>query len=47
MTLPAPWKPRQVVTFDGQVWIAAEAEGGKWAVLVDRAVPTVRLLAAQ
>lgn len=47
VTLPAPWKPRQVVTFDGQVWIAAEAEGGKWAVLVDRAVPTVRLLAAQ
>lgn len=45
--LPTPWKARQVVAFDERVWIAAEAEGGKWAVLVDRAVPAVRVLPAQ
>jgi hypothetical protein len=38
VTLPEPWKPRQVVWFHGNVWVAAEGEGGKWAVLVDRPV---------
>lgn len=47
VSLPKPWAPRQVVTFDEQVWIAAEAEGGKWAVLVDRTVPAARSLPAQ
>lgn len=42
VAVPTPWKPRQVVSFDGQVWIAAEGEGGKRAVLVDRAVPATR-----
>lgn len=47
VTLPAPWKPRQVAWFDGSVWVAAEGEGGQWAVLVDRPVETVRELAAK
>ena len=44
VSLPSPWKPRQLVVFDGQLWIAAEDEGGKWAVLVDRPVPMARAL---
>lgn len=47
VSLPSPWKPHQVVSFDRQAWIAAEAEGGKWAVLVDRTVPMVRVLLPQ
>jgi len=45
--LPRPWSVRQVMVFDEAVWIAAEAEGGKWAVLVDRPVPTPHVLRPQ
>jgi hypothetical protein len=43
--LPTPWRPRQIELYDGHVWLAAEAEG-RWAVLVDRPVPTPRVLPA-
>jgi hypothetical protein len=42
--LPSPWKPRWIAVFDGQVWIAAEDDAERWAVLVDRLVPKTRVL---
>ena len=52
MPVPAPWKPYQVVAFDGLVWVVAKGaevsdDGTPTVVFVNRPVPKPRVLSAE